>query len=148
MKIDTHTNANGIPYYSMDDDSGNRIYSFTRDFEDVWTQEDEDSIHSGSTPSKMSDISSAAAALGRKGGKSKSEAKLAAIRENGKKGGRPRKPVANIYVTRSGYWVADEESGREITTGGMGWEKQKWLLAGVRKLGFRPVRRPDLDRSI
>ena len=37
------------------------------------------------------DISAAAAALGRKGGKSKSEAKAKAARENGKKGGRPRK---------------------------------------------------------
>lgn len=40
-------------------------------------------------------ISSAAAALGRlggmKGGKSRSAAKVAAVRENGKKGGRPRK---------------------------------------------------------
>lgn len=32
-----------------------------------------------------------AAALGRKGGQSTSEAKRAAVRENGKKGGRPRK---------------------------------------------------------
>lgn len=31
------------------------------------------------------------AAIGRKGGESKSEAKAAASRENGKKGGRPRK---------------------------------------------------------
>ena len=35
-------------------------------------------------------ISEAAAALGRKGGKSKSEAKAKAARENGKLGGRPR----------------------------------------------------------
>ena len=33
----------------------------------------------------------AAAELGRKGGQSTSEAKRAAVRENGKKGGRPRK---------------------------------------------------------
>ena len=36
-------------------------------------------------------ISSAAATLGRKGGSVKSEKKTAAARENGKKGGRPRK---------------------------------------------------------
>lgn len=40
------------------------------------------------------EISSAAAALGRlggmKGGKSRSAAKVAAVRENGKKGGRPK----------------------------------------------------------
>jgi len=39
----------------------------------------------------MKDLSSAAAALGRRGGLAKSEAKAAAVRENGKKGGRPRK---------------------------------------------------------
>jgi hypothetical protein len=36
--------------------------------------------------------SNPAAALGRKGGQAKSDAKTAAVRENGKKGGRPRKP--------------------------------------------------------
>jgi len=35
-------------------------------------------------------LQAAAAALGRKGGKSRSEAKVAAVRENGKLGGRPR----------------------------------------------------------
>lgn len=37
----------------------------------------------------------AAVALGSLGGKSKSEAKKAAAKENGKKGGRPKKPVDN-----------------------------------------------------
>jgi hypothetical protein len=37
------------------------------------------------------ETSKAAAALGRKGGSSKSAAKQAAVRENGKKGGRPKK---------------------------------------------------------
>ncbi len=37
----------------------------------------------------MSALSSAAALLGRKGGKVKSPAKTAAVRENGKLGGRP-----------------------------------------------------------
>jgi Protein of unknown function (DUF2442) len=36
-------------------------------------------------------ITSAATLLGRKGGSAKSEAKAAAVRENGKRGGRPRK---------------------------------------------------------
>jgi len=40
---------------------------------------------------KQIDISTAAAAMGRKGGSVKSEAKAAAVRENGKKGGRPPK---------------------------------------------------------
>lgn len=36
-------------------------------------------------------LSAAASALGRRGGQSKSEAKIKASRENGKKGGRPKK---------------------------------------------------------
>jgi hypothetical protein len=40
-------------------------------------------------------INEAAALLGRKGGSVKSEKKAAASRENGKKGGRPRKEKAN-----------------------------------------------------
>jgi hypothetical protein len=36
------------------------------------------------------DISKAAAALGKKGGSVKSERKANAVRENGKKGGRPK----------------------------------------------------------
>jgi hypothetical protein len=36
-------------------------------------------------------IRKAAALIGRKGGLSRSEAKVKAVRENGKKGGRPRK---------------------------------------------------------
>lgn len=36
-------------------------------------------------------IHAAAVALGRRGGQAKSAAKAAAVRENGKKGGRPRK---------------------------------------------------------
>src|SRR6266851_1481554 len=42
----------------------------------------------------MSTLSSAAAVLGRKGGKSKSPAKVRAVRENGKLGGRPPKKAA------------------------------------------------------
>lgn len=34
----------------------------------------------------------AAVVLGRKGGKAKSDRKTAAVRENGKKGGRPKNP--------------------------------------------------------
>jgi hypothetical protein len=38
-------------------------------------------------------VSAAAVALGRKGGLAKSDAKTRAVRENGKKGGRPKKPT-------------------------------------------------------
>jgi hypothetical protein len=45
----------------------------------------------------MSDeISKAAAAMGRKGGASKSDAKKAAAWANGKKGGRPKKHASGI----------------------------------------------------
>lgn len=37
----THTNKNGINYYSMSVD-GLTIYSFEIDFLDYWTQDDED----------------------------------------------------------------------------------------------------------
>lgn len=40
-------------------------------------------------------LTEAAAVLGRKGGQVKSEAKARAARDNGKKGGRPRKSVSN-----------------------------------------------------
>lgn len=38
----THTNQNGIPYYSRPDDEHGTIYSFSVDFEDIWTQDDQD----------------------------------------------------------------------------------------------------------
>jgi hypothetical protein len=41
-------------------------------------------------------IRKAAALIGRKGGRSRSEAKVKAVRENGKKGGRPRKSAQTI----------------------------------------------------
>lgn len=40
---------------------------------------------------KPLDLGAAAAALGRRGGVSKSKAKIKAARRNGRKGGRPRK---------------------------------------------------------
>ena len=44
------------------------------------------------TQEDWTDIQKAAAALGRKGGQSKSDKKKNASRENGKLGGRPKKP--------------------------------------------------------
>lgn len=40
--ITKHTNANGIAYYSTADENGETTYSFTTDFEDIWSQDDED----------------------------------------------------------------------------------------------------------
>lgn len=71
-------NINGIPGY----------YSEPLRVEltdDVWQ------LPIGFSPDRRQELTSAAAALGRKGGQATTEAKQAAARENGKKGGRPRK---------------------------------------------------------
>ena len=49
-EIDTYTNANGIKYYSTTDESGDTIYSFELDFEDTWSQEDQDLEDSKNSP--------------------------------------------------------------------------------------------------
>jgi hypothetical protein len=59
-------------------------------------KEDAPRIISNEYPSRglklyRTETETVAAAMGRKGGEVKSEAKAAAVRENGKKGGRPRK---------------------------------------------------------
>ena len=53
MKIKTHLNKTGSTYYSTTNNDGETIYSFTSDFEDIWSQEDQDAIDTGSTPSKI-----------------------------------------------------------------------------------------------
>lgn len=53
------------------------------------------------------DIKEAAAIIGRKGGKSRSAAKVAAVRENGKKGGRPPQKSFRIFSNQGsdfGSW--------------------------------------------
>jgi hypothetical protein len=42
MTITTHINKNGLQYFSTTDENGKTIYSFTQDFEDTWSQDDED----------------------------------------------------------------------------------------------------------
>ena len=78
----------------------------------------------GGFSSEMKEIKQAAAALGRKGGASKSAAKGKAARENGKKGGRPRDnksprchrdgTVSYWSVYRQSFvshaaWISDED---------------------------------------
>lgn len=57
------------------------------------------------------DIQKAAAILGKKGGKSTSAAKVAAVRENGKKGGRPPQKSFRIFSS----WGSDFGSWRGET---------------------------------
>jgi len=40
--VTTHTNKNGINYYSTKNDEGKLIYSFNESFEDYWTEEDQE----------------------------------------------------------------------------------------------------------
>jgi hypothetical protein len=51
--IQCHTNASGEIYFSTTNEDGETIYSFSKDFDDIWTQDDEDAIAAGSTPSKI-----------------------------------------------------------------------------------------------
>jgi hypothetical protein len=53
MNYIEHINHNGVTYYSTEDEDGQTIYSFTEDFEDIWTQEDQNAIKAGSTPSRI-----------------------------------------------------------------------------------------------
>ena len=39
MKIETHTNKKGVPYFSKTDENGDAIYSFSEDFDDIWDQD-------------------------------------------------------------------------------------------------------------
>ena len=41
----THINDNGDKYYSRYNENGDREYSFTIDFEDIWTDAEEDWIN-------------------------------------------------------------------------------------------------------
>lgn len=136
----TLTNHNGVPYFSKTI-NGETVYSFTKDFEDIWDQETEDTYS----------VKAAASALGRKGGSAKSDAKAKKARENGKKGGRPVKQSARIFKNRDGYWTVMLESG-EIADGllqGDEWMRLDLAMARIRRrTDYRPIRDASLDRSI
>jgi hypothetical protein len=72
--------------YSVSETTWNRYVDRCRTAGETPVNPDDDGIIITSN-----DLSNAAAALGRKGGAVKSERKTAAVRENGKKGGRPPK---------------------------------------------------------
>ena len=40
--MNTHTNENGTNYFSTTTDNGETIFSFTQDFADYWSKDDQD----------------------------------------------------------------------------------------------------------
>lgn len=60
------------------------------------------------------DITKAAAALGRKGGQARTEAKQAASRNNGKGGGRPRRTPMTATITYADV-TTEQLTGRNIS---------------------------------
>jgi len=52
--METFTNQNGEEYYSKINSNGQRIYSFSLNFEDIWTEDNEAAIANGTTPNKFS----------------------------------------------------------------------------------------------
>jgi hypothetical protein len=77
----------------------------------------------------ISSLKTAAAAMGRKGGSAKSERKTASSRENGRKGGRPKK----IFLS-----VADEEMYRHIQ--GKGEKYDEYFLKADGEMVYLPRR--------
>lgn len=78
----------------------------------------------------MNDISQAAKTMGRKGGKSRSEAKQAAVRENGRKGGRPGYQPTEAQI--AALIEFKRHHGRQ-------WKKElryAWMKAGENVSGY------------
>lgn len=90
----------------------------------------------------MIGTSSAAATLGRKGGRTSTDAKAAAARENGKKGGRP--PAHRFTVLEGSYsgttddvlgtWYVHDRQGRGIEKIGRGYATKREAMAEARRL--------------
>lgn len=83
--------------------------------------------------------SQAASALGR----ITSEAKAAAARENGRKGGRPPKIKARLYRSTLFCWRAVDDAGRIIPP--IRAAKRDEARRIAREMGFAPVRATGLD---
>lgn len=68
----------------------------------------------GSVRDKQTATQRAASTMGRKDGKSRSDAKAAAARENGRRGGRPMKYQVNVYDEGSYITGYNDISGRDV----------------------------------
>jgi len=68
-----------------------------------------------------------AVALGRRGGRVKSQAKAAAARANGVKGGRPRKPVAKSRIPNGWFLHDRHERGLDGPTVLRKTKKHAWI---------------------
>ena len=94
-EINTHTNANGQDYFSKEGENGEMIFSFSEDFRDTWSQEDED-LYGESTKMKTQ----IKYASGVEGGDNSIEETIELVREQF---------ADAVFYTRSGDEVAGEK---------------------------------------
>jgi hypothetical protein len=86
----------------------------------------------------------AAQQLGRLGGKVTSEAKAAAVRENGKKGGRPPKPATAMLIRNAeGGWSLCRWKGDVIPSKNFDTQAQAREFAVTKNWGVK--RLPECD---
>ena len=86
----------------------------------------------------------AAQQLGRLGGKATSEAKAAAVRENGKKGGRPPKPATAMLIRNAeGGWSLCRWKGDVIPSKNFATQAQAREFAATNNWGVK--RLPECD---
>lgn len=69
----------------------------------------------------------AAVTLGRLGGKVTSEAKTAAVRENGAKGGRPRSSALELRASEVGLIIERFPNGQYWVSGLENWRSGTWV---------------------
>ena len=94
-EINTHTNPNGEKYYSKVDGNGERIFSFSESFRDIWNQADED-LYGESTKMKTQ----IKYATGVEGADNSIEETIELVREQF---------ADAVFYTRSGDEVAGEK---------------------------------------
>jgi hypothetical protein len=93
---------------------------------------------------KPEQISKAAAAMGRKGGAAKTEAKADAARANGKLGGRPTKPATAMLIRNAeGGWSLCRWKGDVIPSKTFDTQSQAREFAAAKNWGVK--RLPECD---